>query len=82
MALYPPQIGTEQSLYTVGSEEWRKSKVIGYKDSRGNDAEVGALVRAFCLPRVRDKRLQILIHTRISGQPGTYDELTSIVRPL
>lgn len=44
VALYPTQIGTEQSLYTVGPDGWKKSKVIGYKDSRGNDAEVGALV--------------------------------------
>ena len=65
MALYPPQIGTEQSLYTVGSEEWRKSKVIGYKDSRGNDAEVGALVRAFCLPRVRNEIADTDFHSRL-----------------
>lgn len=62
VSLYPPQISTQQSLFTIAQgtaateqrpgdsvEGWKTTTVVGYKDVRGHDAE-----------------------------PGTYDELNSI----
>lgn len=40
VALRPPHVGAEQSLFLVGNDEWRKCKIIGYKDPRGNDVAV------------------------------------------
>lgn len=40
VALHPPQSGAEQSLFSASEDKWRKTKVVGYKDPRGNDAEV------------------------------------------
>lgn len=40
VALHPPPHGAEQSLFSVMDDKWQHTKVIGYKDPRGNDAEV------------------------------------------
>ncbi|KAK9895868.1 hypothetical protein P389DRAFT_71158 [Cystobasidium minutum MCA 4210] len=41
VALHPPAHGAGQSLYSVTEDKWRATKVVGYKDPRGNDAEPG-----------------------------------------
>lgn len=72
VALHPPPHGAEQSLFSVTEEKWRTTKVIGYKDPRGNDAEVSRV--ALDAVPMADRPLHL-------HQPGTYDELNSIVRP-
>lgn len=42
VALYPPQPGLEQAMYSVREDQWKTTKIIGYKDPRGNDAEVSS----------------------------------------
>ena len=63
VSLYPPQISTQQSLFTIAQgtaateqrpgdsvEGWKTTTVVGYKDVRGHDAEVDlwGLVRGGC----------------------------------
>ena len=68
VALHPPHIGDKQHIFLIGDDAWRECRVAGYKDPRGNDVEV-------TLPICRQR----LLLTDVSTQPGTYDELNSLV---